>query len=193
MCIRDSINAEYGKQALDQMAMNTLFCKLIVCQVRPENKKLFSRGQLGWSSLCHEEHFVAQCGGWSCNPSDGRECATIVQLWESFVAYEKFMAPGAVHDQLLEASSQAETFESCVVKLFSSTVSSKDILSGITEATYLSIAEEASPEARVSLELHPITEAHEMVVSWCGVQPPSDGIEIEEDWTVTQSERTPSP
>lgn len=83
-----------------------MFIKLIICEVLPDKKQLFSEAQKAWQ-LCKEANgFIGQVGGWS-NVSNNT--AILVGFWKNKWALEHFMA--TLHDQILHQNQQQDTYK----------------------------------------------------------------------------------
>ncbi|MFS0788269.1 YdbC family protein [Shouchella sp. 1P09AA] len=90
-----------------------MFIKQILCQVKHNQKELFSNGQTKWNALKDVEGFIGQFGGW-CDTE--KDVAYIFSLWDNKNSYHRFME--SEHDSIASNANQAGTVTSIKVKVF---------------------------------------------------------------------------
>jgi len=83
-----------------------MIVKLIQCAVLDGKVSQFSEGQKAWEILRSAPGFITQIGGWG-SQKDNR--AIILGFWESYTAYQNFMAD--IHDEIFESNNQAGTYD----------------------------------------------------------------------------------
>jgi heme-degrading monooxygenase HmoA len=106
-----------------------MYIKWIVCKINKDNKEAFSNAQKQWLKSSDAEGFIAQAGGWDLN-NDGTAC--IIAFWQSKEHLDNFMIE--LHDEIYDASRQAETYEPLEISHFNSLLTIESKSSSITEA-----------------------------------------------------------
>ncbi|MCL1049925.1 DUF4937 domain-containing protein [Shewanella abyssi] len=79
-----------------------MIVKYINCQVKPNLRSTFSKGQCCWQRTAQSAGFIAQTGGWQGNQ------ATILALWDAKSSVDSFMQ--LAHDAIAEDANQQGSY-----------------------------------------------------------------------------------
>ncbi len=109
-----------------------MYIKWIVCNVKKELKKEFSKAQEKWISTQKAEGFIGQVGGWEVK---NENMAYIISFWENKKSLECFMKKS--HDKILFDSNQPDTYESISVVHFESVLEMEGSAGSLKDAIKL--------------------------------------------------------
>lgn len=103
--------------------------KLIVCNVKENLKRDFSKAQEKWFETRQADGFVGQIGGWDLNNEND---ACIVSFWKNKKSLESFMQN--THDKIIHGNQQHENYNSLSVAKYDTVIDMEGSSSSLVDA-----------------------------------------------------------